>query len=470
MSESVVYGKTFDPATASREAIRERGIAMRGRTLGELGVALTAVKDRPQSDKGMVGLMVERYFGIKQNSESAPDFTAAGIELKVVPLKQLRPPKAALRVKERTSVTMINYTKLVDENWKSASVRKKVGAILFVFYHHMASGDPLAYPIKEVVLWEPPAELMQQFEVDWTAVHEKVAAGLAHEISERDGKLLGAATKGAGGTFVDQPRSPIKAKPRAWALKPSLTTWILQDAATKRTAEESIAESLRLSPGEDFERAVLARLRQFSGRSLETIAAGLGVELSSKAKAGPAFLVRRLLGMVNDKARIREFEQFGIEVKTVPISEDGQTVFESMSFPRFDHMTVIDETWDESELRSHLQRILFVPIVRRGRSETRALHRLGRVFFWSPTEAELDAIGTEWETFVQMIRDGKADRLPSAAQTEYIHVRPKGRDASDTEPAPGFVGIMKRCFWLNDSYVRRLIAENLPDGVLPQAN
>ena len=469
MSESVLYGKKFEPATASREAIRVRAIAMRGKTLGELGITLTEAKDRPYSDKGMVGLMVERYFGIKQNSESAPDFTAAGIELKVVPLKQLRPPKAAMRVKERTSVTMINYGKLVDEHWKSASVRKKVGPILFVFYHHTASGDPLTYPIKDVVLWEPPAELMLQFESDWTVVKEKVAAGLAHQISERDGKLLGAATKGAGGTLVNQPRSLIKAKPRAWALKPSLTTWILQDASAKRSAEESLAESLKLSPGEDFERAVLVRLRRYSGQSLQTIAAGLSVKLSNEAKAGPALLIRRLLGMVNDKARIREFEQFGIEVKTVPISEDGQTVFESMSFPRFDHMKVIDETWEESELRDHLQRILFVPLVRRGRKEPRAKHRLGRAFFWSPSEDELDAIGIEWETFVGMIREKKSDRLPSAAQTEYIHVRPKGRDGSDTEPAPGFAGMMKRCFWLNDSYVRRIIAENLPDGVLTTA-
>lgn len=468
MSEAV-YGESFDPSQASAEEIRRRANRMRGKTLGELGVTLAAVKDRPYSDKGVVGLMVERYFGIKQNSDSAPDFTAAGIELKVVPLQQLRPPKAALRVKERTSVTMINYGRLVDESWKSASVRKKVAAVLFVFYHHTASGDPLTYPIKDVVLWEPSAELMLQFESDWTVVREKVAAGLAHQISERDGKLLGAATKGAGGTFVDQPRSPIKAKPRAWALKPSLTTWILQDASAKRSADESLAETLKLSPGQDFERAVLVRLRGYAGQSLETIASGLGVELSSEAKAGPAILIRRLLGMVNDKARIREFEQFGIGVKTVPISEDGQTVFESMSFPRFDHMEVIDETWEESELRNHLQRILFVPLVRRGRKEPRAKHRLGRAFFWSPSEEELDAIGVEWETFVQMIREKEADRLPSAAQTEYIHVRPKGRDGSDTEPAPGFAAMMKRCFWLNDSYVRRIINENLPDGVLPTA-
>lgn len=465
----VVYGEGFNAATATKEQIIERAVLLRGKTLRDLTGSSRTVAERAPGDKGLVGQLVERFFSIEQNNVSAPDFESAGIELKVVPLKSVTRPKRGLRVKERTSVTMINYRELIEETWKDASVRKKLASILFIFYHHLPTGDQLDYPIEDVILWSPSEELNNQFQRDWTVVRDKVDEGRAHEISERDGRVLGAATKGAGGTFTEQPRSLEPAKPRAWALKPSLTTWILETLGGEAVVEESLTDALELSPEQDFEAAALSRLHGSAGQELSELADRLGVPLSS-AKSGAATIVRRLLGLVNDKARVREFEQQGISVKTVPVSEDGQSVFESMSFPRFDHIKVIEETWEDSDLRSHLQRLLAVPLVRRWKEEPRGANRLGRAFLWSPTDEELEQIGTEWARFVALIRAGKADHLPTAAETNYIHVRPKGRDGTDTEPAPGISQVMKKCFWLNSEYVKSIITANLPDGVLPRVH
>lgn len=468
MSE-VVYGEGFNASTATEAQIMERALLLRGKTLRELAGSSRTVAERAPGDKGLVGQVVERFFSIAQNAASAPDFAGAGIELKVVPLKAVTRPKRGLRVKERTSVTMISYHELIEETWKDASVRKKLESILFVFYHHLPTGDPLDYPIEDVILWSPSEELNSQFQRDWTVVRDKVDDGRAHEVSERDGRVLGAATKGAGGSFTGQPNSSVPAKPRAWALKPSLTTWILETLGAKPVVEESLTVALQLSPEQDFEAAALSRLHGAAGRELDELARRLGVPLSS-AKSGAATIVRRLLGLVNDKVSVREFEQQGILVKTVPVSEDGATVFESMSFPRFEHMKVIDETWEDSDLRSHLQRLLIVPLVRRSRREPRGANRLGMAFLWSPSDQELEAIESEWERFVELIRTGAADRLPTAASTSYIHVRPKGRDSTDTEPAPGIHRIMKKCFWLNSEYVKSIIAANLRDGVLPRVD
>lgn len=130
------YDDRFDPRTASREEIELRARKMRGRTLRELGVSVTAARERASGDKGIVGIQVESDFGIRQNSESAPDFTGAGVELKVVPLKPGSSRARSVRVKERTSVTMIDYATLVEERWANASVRKKLNAILFVYFVH----------------------------------------------------------------------------------------------------------------------------------------------------------------------------------------------------------------------------------------------------------------------------------------------------------------------------------------------
>lgn len=464
MTVGVRYDDTFDPARASRDEIMSRANALRGLRLREIVVRFGRTAERSRFDKGMVGQLVERYFNIRQNSDSQPDFLEAGVELKVVPLKEISRPKRAFKVKERTSITMINYGTLLNEQWSTASVRGKCESILFVYYHHIPHADVLDYPIVEVMEWSPQADLTAQLERDWTVVHAKVRRGRAHQISERDGKVLGAATKGQGGVTVSQPRSPTPAKPRAWALKPSLTTWLFEDHRGK-LKQVSIREALGLSVTDEFEAAALARLKPSVGESIKDLAATLRIPFGG-GKANVAIFVRRLLGLVNDRARVREFEQQGILVKTVPLSPDGRQIYESMSFARFDHMKVIDETWDESDLRLHLQRLLVVPIVRRVRSEPRALNRLGTPFFWSPTDSELEGIGREWTTFVELIRNGQADALPTAAETKFIHVRPKGRDGSDHEPAPGLPSVMKKSFWLNSEFVQGVISANLPGGVL----
>lgn len=461
---SISYIDGFDPIVATEAEILERATRMRGRTFRELGLTLTAVAEGPSVNKGHVGSLVERHFRIRPNSDPEPDFRAAGIELKAVPLTKPTGSSKAMRSKERTSLTMINYRELVRERWATASVRKKIKRILFVYYHHLPQADPLDYPIIDAIIWTPTEDLLLQCERDWVAVQQKVSAGLAHEISEGDGRVLGAATKGAGQTWGTQPFSDVPAKPRAWAFKASMTTWVLRQHEG-RTREVSVTSALGLDPRADFERAMIDRLRRHAGRTLGAIAQEQGVVLGS-AKAGPAFLVRRLLGLADDKATIREFEQHGLEVKTVPVAEDGRP-FESMSFPRFVHTEIVDDSWDSSDLRSRLQRLLIVPLVRRFRDEPKSLHRLGNVFVWSPTDVELDRIGAEWEAFVDLIREGKAHHLPTAAATRYLHVRPKGRNRADTEPAPDTTPVTKKCFWLNSAFVQQVIKENVPDGVLP---
>ncbi len=459
---ATLYLDDFDPTTATRDEILARAGKLRGLRLRE--VPGFRARERAAGDKGSVGQYIERYFNIRQNSDSQPDFSGAGIELKVVPLKLAGTRPKAFRSKERTSVSMINYGKLLDETWATATIRSKCSSILFVFYHHLPDGDVPEFPIMDVAEWSPDAQLLAQFSRDWAAVHAKVSDGRAHEISESDGKVLGAATKGAAGARVSQPRSPIKARPRCWALKPALTTSFYADL-TSRRAKVSVADHLGLSAASDFERETLRRLHEYAGIELGELSSRLGVPLSA-GKANAAVLVRRLLGLVDDRARLKEFEQEGILVKTVPISEDGKRAFESMSFPNFRHMEVIKETWEDSDLHSYLQRLLIVPLVRRYREEPRSENRIGRAFFWSPSDDEIDEISREWQMYVALIAAKRADKLPTARETHYIHVRPKGRDSSDTEPAPGFAAMMKRCFWLNARYVERIVTEALPSGVL----
>lgn len=126
-----------------------------------------------------MGQYVERIFGIARNNAQRPDFEGAGIELKVVPMRERG---SELRSKERTNVTMIDYMQLPGETWATATVKKKLEKILFVFDVHQDDVDALEFVITESVLWTPGEELLPQLRRDWTTVKDKVSQGGAHLI------------------------------------------------------------------------------------------------------------------------------------------------------------------------------------------------------------------------------------------------------------------------------------------------
>lgn len=446
----------FDGDSATEAEVIEHAKRLKGKRLRDVILSRGRVSESKPGDKGAVGQLVERAFGLARSSEQRPDFGHAGIELKVVPLKR---SSRSVRSKERTSVTMIDYAALVDETWPTAKVRKKIEKIFFVFYFHVDKGNPLDAVVEECVLWRPTADLLPQLESDWHAVQRKVLDGLAHQISEGDGRVLGAATKGAGGgKLVDQPRNPaIRAKPRAWALKPALTSWLYEKERSGNKPIVSLRDALKLKVAENFEDVVLRRLKAYEGRTLAEVARTLKVPIS-KAKSGAAVLVRRAIGVLDDKASIEEFKERGIQIKVVPISPSGRP-YEAMSFPKFDHMTVWKDEWEESDLLQQLDRMLIVPLVRAERATPKETQVWGRAFFWSPSADQLNGIECEWRDYCRRIQAGEANKLPGASQTKYIHVRPHARDSQDTEQAPRVGQVVKKCFWLNQNFIAEQIAE-----------
>lgn len=449
--------KVFRGETASEKEILERAKKLKGKRLREFIPASGRVSEAKPSDKGKVGHAVELAFGLSRSSEQLPDFGAAGIELKVVPLKR---GSRSVRSKERTSVSMIHYGALVSETWATAKVRKKIQKILFVFYYHVDKGNPLDTVVEEAVLWTPQDDLLPQIESDWSVVQQKVLDGLAHEISEGDGRVLGAATKGAGrGKLVDQPRNAaVRAKPRAWALKPAMTTWLYEKERSGDKHIVALRDALKLKSTESFEDAVLRRLKAYEGKALAEVAKKLNVPLS-KAKSGAAVLVRRAIGVLDDKASIKEFKERGIQIKIVPVSFEGRP-YEAMSFPNFNHMEVWKEEWEDSDFLQQISRLLIVPLVRRERKTPKEMQLWGHAFFWSPSADQLNGIECEWQDYVRRIQAGEAKKLPGASQTKYIHVRPHARDSKDTEQAPRVGHVVKKCFWLNQDFIAKVVNEN----------
>lgn len=434
---------SFDYRTANEDEILDLANELLGLLLGQIpGGHFDALGGA--HGKGEAGAAIEAYFGIPPNSRPEADFPAAGIELKAVPVVK---KGTGLRVKERTVVSMIDYSALATETWETAHVCKKLD-ILFVFFEHLLDQPKSEFPVRHVTLWRPEAQVLDQIHADWSAVRGKVLAGQAHELSEGDGLILGPCTKGVNSTKLRrQPFSDILAKSRAFALKPTFTFALYLDTLDRRVNSEQLAE---LSNLERLRRA----FRHYVGRSIEDVGQELHVA-SSKGKSYAANVVHRAVTAASPIEKT-ELER----TLTIRMSRVGPDLlpYEAMSFPAFTHHELAEEDWEDSDLLSRIEHMLIVPVQGLRKETPPAECIIGSPVYWAPTAGQLATVEQEWVVFRDLIREGHADSLPSESTTEAIHVRPHGRDSMDRDPTPGGGDQTKKSFWLNKEFVQQILA------------
>jgi len=406
--------------------------------------------------KGVVGHAIEEFFKVDAGNLPVPDFREAGVELKILPLKRDR---GQLRIKERTKISAINYEHLAKEIWDTASVRKKLEHILFIFYEYLPDASPGEYVTRGVYPYHASESDLLFFKKDWEAVWEAIKNGEAHLVSESWGKYLGACTAGRDSRdVVSQPRSDIKAMRRAFALKPPFTRHLWEDYRSHKRYD-SLVEILRIKDASDFERVVEAHLRNYKGMTIGDLSRLFDLE-PTRQKDYKQIIIRKCLYATDNTSRLEEFEKQGIIVRIFPVRESTRHPIEAISFPAFRFMEIINKTWESCDLREQTERILFVPLLGEPRKDKVGDYKLGNPFFWSPTPEQEAIMRKEWEMYVDLIREGKADELPTAKSRQIIHVRPHARDSRDTLPAPGGKQVVKKSFWLNTKFLKGLLEEN----------
>ncbi len=429
----------FDHRTATEEEILARAVLLEGLRLGDIPGARFTAED-PRRGRQEAGHAVEAWFGIPPNPSAGPDFPAAGIELKTVPLEMT---SNGPRIKERTVISLIDFDQIWRETWASASVRKKL-KILFVFFEHLPGRPKEEFPIHSVTLWQPTGPIEEQIRRDWETVRDKVLQGRAHELSEADGRILGPCTKGASAASLrKQPFSDVPAKSRAFALKPSFTLSLYVEPRGEPMEPNRIAESASL-------RELLRRFRRFVGREVGDIAAELGIP-ESRAKNHAATVVRRAVTAASPLSA-DELRLVGPTIRVPRVGPDLYP-YEAVSFPAFAHMSLVDETWSDSALLACIERMLFIPILGETRRTPPEQCVVLEPVYWEPTAEQLAIIEKEWTMFRDLVAAGRADSLPKESQTRAIHVRPHGRDSRDRDPVPGGGTQVKRSFWLNKTFV-----------------
>ncbi|MGH9896014.1 MAG: MutH/Sau3AI family endonuclease, partial [bacterium] len=277
-----------------------------------------------------VGNLTQLYMGRKEDNRREPDFPELGIELKTLPMKALRRGnQREWTVKEPTSITMIDYREVDQEDWSVAYLRHKIDHILWVPYEH-DYGDKRESRFRRAFLWKPDAADYPVFGIDYDVVRGYIQRDDAEHLSETLSQVLAARRKGSKGQMAEQPRGP-PAKSRAWAFKAAYTRPILDKHVLGRIVPSLATEVPRIRTLLDVEPFVTNRLARYDGKPLREIGRATGGAVAG-GKAGPAGFVRQLLG-VKQRGPIEEFEKLGIRIHTVWARPSDLAPWEAVSFP-----------------------------------------------------------------------------------------------------------------------------------------
>ncbi|WP_322153072.1 Sau3AI family type II restriction endonuclease [Paratractidigestivibacter sp.] len=444
-------GKNIDRVydRSNKDSIIEYAQRLVGKSLREVTDAGELAD--PHKRRGSFGNAIEEYyFGYTPNSDSHADFSEVGLELKATPIKTVKKGKRTeTAAKERLVLGMIDYMSLpAEKDFEHSHLAEKCSDMLLVTYQYEEDANPIDYVIKSVAEWGIPKEDLPQIRADWQTIYDKVCAGHAEEISGSDTMYLEACTKAANSAVRrEQPFSDVPAKPRAWALKASYMTTV-QRGLLKQM------EALPRSEGEknlDLLSLVRDRFSAHFGKTEQELQEEFGL---SNSKHLCARITRRILG-VDDNNQIAEFMKAGIVPKTIRLMRSGRPK-EAVSFPYFDYFELEKTEFENSNFYGYLQqKYLFVLY----REDDDGNYRLSDICFWQMPDSDLDEAKRCYDQMRRNVRDGRADLSAKSTENRCCHVRPHGRDGKDTLPQPHGAPVVKKCFWLNQSYLADEIAK-----------
>jgi DNA mismatch repair protein MutH len=215
-----------------------------------------------------------------------------------------------------------------------------------------------------------------------------------------------------------------------------------------------------LNPPETIEE-LLERARALEGLSVGELARRLGRPcprdpLRGKGQAGE--LLELSLGANAGNQDQPDFQNLGVELKTIPLDEAGH-VRESTYVCYLDLDRVHHEEWERSRVRRKLRRVLWVPVEHNPGGAPADRH-LGTAQLWSPTGEQEAVLRADWTEIVGRIAVGDIEAI-SAHLGQALQLRPKAPNAAARVEAPGPEGeilfTVPRGFYLRARFTEAIL-------------
>ena len=420
--------------------------AIKGRTFKEIDSEhLLENTTNLKRNKGILGHVVESgFYKYPINSNPQADFDKIGVELKVTGYKKNKKGKKS--AKERVSLSKIDFNKIVNEEYEYSKLIYKNKKILFIWYFYEKGKDIGDFLITDYQLYDMSQD-EETIKNDFYIIKQKVKDGRAHELSESDTSYLGACTKArTSKDRTTQPNSTIPAKPRAYSLKNSYMSGILNSIGTTisfdtnefKTVEEYVLDKLRPYIG----KSQLEILEEITGRTYkEKIPKNLNKMITDK-----------IIGKDDELAEKDDlFKKTSFIIKNSPITPKG-AYRERMSFRNLT-LNEFGDDWEDSYWKLFFDETTILNILwKEPRAGSKNGERiLGGVSKINFNDNDLDSIEISYNMVKEAIEKEDISLLPypRTFEGQILEIGPKGQKSDDAYNTFFNKDVTKTCFFLN---------------------
>lgn len=206
-------------------------------------------------------------------------------------------------------------------------------------------------------------------------------------------------------------------------------------------------------------------------RDYSTTELARAFDINLDAKNMMSVLIKKLIneGAPNVSSHM---DSEDITIKTIRLDKYGK-LKESMSFPVFRYCDIVEETWETSSLRAQFKGKIYVFAVFRMVGKD---FYLNKIVLWQMPEGILEnGVKPVWQKIKACLESGSIVKyiddngryfsyFPASSESPYVHVRPHAQNRDDAFPLPvtdkltGLIQYPKHSFWLNRSYVLKIIS------------
>ena len=420
--------------------------AIKGKTFKEIDTKhLLDNTTNLKRNKGILGHVVESgFYKYPINSNPQADFDKIGVELKVTGYKKnMKGEKSA---KERVSLSKIDFNKIVNEEYEYSKLIYKNRKILFIWYFYEKGKDIGDFLISDYQLYDMGQD-EETFKNDFYIIKQKVKDGRAHELSEGDTSYLGACTKArTSKDRTTQPYSDIPAKPRAYSLKNSYMSGILNSIGTTITFDTNEFKTV--------EEYVLSKLRPYIGKTqLEILEEVSGRTYSERIPKNINKMITDLIIRKDDELEEKHdlFKKTSHIIKNSPITPQG-TYRERMSFRNLT-LSEFEETWEDSYWKLFFDETTILNILWKepksgSKNGERILEGVNRIIF---NDDDLDSMEMTYNMVKEAIEREDVSLLPypNSFDNQILEIGPKGQKSDDAYNTFFNKDTTKTCFFLN---------------------
>lgn len=170
------------------------------------------------------------------------------------------------------------------------------------------------------------------------------------------------------------------------------------------------------------------RYQAIAGQTLAEIASYMQWPVPPDLKRNKGWvgqLLEARLGASAGSLSEPDFQQLGIEMKTLPLNKQGKP--KESTYVCMVPLNNVGESWEQSWVRRKLAHVLWLPL-EADNTIPLPQRRIGNAILWQPDAGELAILQQDWEELMEMISMGNLDRM-SAKIGRYLQIRPKAADS-----------------------------------------